>query len=80
MQKGDIYMRNSLIVLSLTLALAGCTGDYGKAFVQGQWYAKLCTKVFVDDNDQPGVWSAKDRGSCTGGPGQTVYYAIAGAL
>lgn len=30
------------IAIALLLALSGCEGNWGKAFVQGQWFEKAC--------------------------------------
>lgn len=66
-----------LILILIPLTITGCSG---KDFVQGSFYQSACENVFVDDNNNPGKWNAAPNGSCTGGPFQTAYYAVKGAL
>lgn len=44
-------------VIALSLALSACQGDWGKAFVQGQWFEKAC-------GAGGGHYEAGSNGSC----------------
>lgn len=70
-------MKKLLVMVGIAISLAGCSNG---GFVRGTWYSKLCTNVFVDDENKAGVWNSSANGSCTGGPFQTAYYAVKGAL
>jgi hypothetical protein len=44
-------------VFTLSVALSACEGNWGKAFVQGQWFEKAC-------GAGGGHYDASSNGSC----------------
>jgi hypothetical protein len=44
-------------VIALSLGLSACEGNWGKAFVQGQWFEKAC-------GAGGGNYDASSNGSC----------------
>jgi hypothetical protein len=43
--------------IALSFALSACEGDWGKGFVQGQWYEKACSAG-------GGHYETSSNGSC----------------